>query len=50
MTNKSIVISVLSFGLALFAALIWFETRPPSDAQLNSIQPERLAATPEKQQ
>ena len=40
MTNKSIVISVLSFGLALFAALIWFETRPPSDAQLNSIQPE----------
>jgi len=38
--NKSIVISVLSFGLAIFAALIWFETRPPSVAQPNSVQPE----------
>ncbi|MDF1671234.1 MAG: thioredoxin domain-containing protein [Roseovarius sp.] len=40
MKNKSIVISVLSFGLAMFAALIWFETRPPSVAQPNSVQPE----------
>jgi protein-disulfide isomerase len=40
MNNKSLVISVLSFGLAIFAALIWFETRPPSVAQPNSVQPE----------
>lgn len=40
MTNKSIVISVLTFGIAIFAALIWFETRPPSVAQPNSVQPE----------
>ncbi len=40
MKNKSIVISVLSFGVAIFAALIWFETRPPSVAQPNSVQPE----------
>ena len=40
MKNKSIVISVLSFGVAIFAALIWFKTRPPSVAQPNSVQPE----------
>ena len=40
MTNKSIVISVLTFGIAIFAALIWFETRPPSVAQPNSVQHE----------
>lgn len=40
MSSKSLVISVLAFGLAIFAALIWFETRPPSVAQPNSAQPE----------
>ena len=40
MTNKSLVISVLSFGLAIFAALIWFETRPAPVADADPIQPE----------
>lgn len=40
MSSKSLVISVLALGLAIFAALIWFETRPPSVAQPNSAQPE----------
>lgn len=40
MSNKSLVISVLSFGLAIFVALIWFETRPRSVAQPGYVQPE----------
>ncbi len=40
MKNKSIVLSVLALGLAIFAAAVWFETRPAPVAEADPIQPE----------
>jgi protein-disulfide isomerase len=38
--NKSLVLSVLALGLAIFAAAVWFETRPAPVADADPIQPE----------
>ena len=40
MKNKSIVLSVLLVGLAIFAAAIWYQSRPGPFAQVDPVQPE----------
>jgi len=40
MKNKSIVLSVLLVGLAIFAAAIWYQSRPAPVAQVEPVQPE----------
>ncbi|TDT72729.1 protein-disulfide isomerase [Litoreibacter halocynthiae] len=40
MKNRSIVLSVLAVGLAIFAAAFWYQSRPASIAQVEPIQPE----------
>ncbi|MCH1387285.1 MULTISPECIES: DsbA family protein [Roseobacteraceae] len=40
MKNKSVVLSVLIVGLAIFAAAVWYQTRPAPVAQVEPVQPE----------
>ncbi|WP_323804415.1 DsbA family protein [Sulfitobacter litoralis] len=40
MKNKSIVLSVLLVGLAVFAAAVWYQSRPAPVAQVEPVQPE----------
>ncbi|MBT25445.1 MAG: disulfide bond formation protein DsbA [Rhodobacteraceae bacterium] len=40
MKNKSIVLSVLLVGLAVFAAAVWFQSRSASVVQVELVQPE----------
>ena len=40
MKNKSIVLSVLLVGLAVFAAAVWYQSRPAPVAQVEPFQPE----------
>jgi len=40
MKNRSIVLSVLLIGLAVFAAAVWYQSRPASVAQVEPVQPE----------
>ena len=40
MKNKSVVLSVLVVGLAIFAAAVWYQTRPAPVAQVEPVQPE----------
>lgn len=40
MKNKSLVLSVLALGLAVFAAAVWVETRPAPVAEADPIQSE----------
>jgi protein-disulfide isomerase len=40
MKNKSIVLSVLLVGLAVFAAAAWYQSRPAPVAQVEPVQPE----------
>ncbi len=40
MKNRSIVLSVLAVGLAIFAAAVWYQSRPASIAQVEPVQPE----------
>ena len=40
MKNKSIVLSVLLVGLAVFAAAVWYQSRPAPVAQVDPVQPE----------
>lgn len=40
MKNKSIVLSVLAVGLAIFAAAVWYQSRPAPVAQVEPVQPE----------
>ena len=40
MNNKSLVLSVLSLGLVIFAAAVWFETRPAPVAETDPVEPE----------
>ena len=40
MKNKSVVLSVLIIGLAIFAAAVWYQTRPAPVAQVEPVQPE----------
>lgn len=40
MKNKSIVLSVLLVGLAVFAAAVWFQSRSASVVQVEPVQPE----------
>ena len=40
MKNRSIVLSVLAVGLAIFAAAVWYQSRPAPIAQVEPVQPE----------
>ena len=40
MKNRSIVLSVLAVGLAIFAAAVWYQSRPAPIAQVDPVQPE----------
>ncbi|WP_299832025.1 thioredoxin domain-containing protein [uncultured Roseobacter sp.] len=40
MKNKSAVLSVLIVGLAIFAAAVWYQSRPAPVAQVEPVQPE----------
>ena len=40
MKNKSVVLSVLIVGLAIFAAAVWYQTRPAPVTQVEPVQPE----------
>lgn len=40
MKNRSIVLSVLAVGLAIFAAAVWYQSRPAPIAQVGPVQPE----------
>ena len=40
MKNKSVVLSVLIVGLAIFAAAVWYQSRPALVAQVEAVQPE----------
>ena len=40
MKNKSIVLSVLAVGLAIFAVAVWYQSRPAPVAQVEQVQPE----------
>ena len=40
MKNRSIVLSALTVGLAIFAAAVWYQARPAPIAQVEPVQPE----------
>lgn len=40
MKNRSIVLSVLAVGLAIFAAAVWYQSSPAPVAQIEPVQPE----------
>ena len=40
MKNKSVVLSVLIVGLAIFAAAVWYQSRPAPVAEVEPVQPE----------
>jgi protein-disulfide isomerase len=40
MKNRSIVLSALAVGLAIFAAAVWYQARPAPIAQVEPVQPE----------
>jgi protein-disulfide isomerase len=40
MKNKSVVLSILIVGLAIFAAAVWYQSRPALVAQVEPVQPE----------
>ena len=40
MKNRSIVLSALAVGLAVFAAAVWYQARPAPIAQVEPVQPE----------
>ena len=40
MKNKSVVLSVLIVGLAIFAAAVWYQSRPGMVAPVEPVQPE----------